>query len=146
MKINPWPIVITIFCVAAFALAASVVVVMVGKKVELVASDYYEQDLKHGERMIQEKRTRELGNRIGVRYQPDTQCIAVSFPDHTATGTITLYRPSDAAMDRTIRIDLGPDNQQLISGIDLAGGLWRVQCQWRQGEQDYYYSDAVMIP
>jgi len=146
MKFNPWPIGITLFCTAAFAGAATVVVVMVSKKVELVTPDYYAQDLKHGERMAQQERANALEKPVEIQRETENGNILVTFPDGVANGTITLYRPSNPALDRAVDIDLNENNQQIIPGVELAGGLWRVQCQWRQNELDYYYSEALVVP
>jgi hypothetical protein len=146
MKFNPWPIGITLFCAAAFAGAATVVVVMVSKKVELVTPDYYAQDLKHGERMAQQKRAGKLSAPVNVHQDPESKNIIVAFPERDTTGTITLYRPSDSTMDRTVNIELNDEQEQILAGDQLTAGLWHVQCQWRQQNQEYYYSEAVVIP
>jgi len=143
MKFNPWPVVITIICTAAFAAAASVVVVMVSKRVELVTPDYYAQDQRHGERMEQELRAKSLSQPVTITYEASSSSIDITFPERDVSGTVTLYRPSDLSMDQSVVISVDDKNQQRIPADDLAKGLWRVRLQWNQDGKEYYQENSV---
>jgi len=143
MKFNPWPIVITIVCAAAFAGAATVVVVMVSKRVELVTPDYYAQDQRHGERMKQEMRAKSLSNPVTIIYEKTNSSIDIQFSEQDVSGTVTLYRPSDLAMDQTVKLSVDENHRHTISADGLAKGLWRVRLQWNQNGEDYYQEKTV---
>lgn len=143
MKFNPWPVVITLICVAAFATAASVVVIMVSKKVELVAPDYYAQDQRHSEQMERERRANALALPVTVTYEKSASSITIQYPEKDINGTVTLYRPSDLTMDRSVEIAVDEHQQQKISADKLADGLWRVRLQWNQNGEEYYQENAI---
>jgi len=145
-KLNPWPIVITIICVSAFAAAATIVYVMVQKRVELVRPDYYAQDLLHEKRMDQERNVRALKSPAVIDYDTEAAAITIDFPSTNVMGHITLYRPSDLSLDREIVIDVSEGPRQLVDTAGLTSGLWRVRIEWFQGEQGYYQEKSVTLP
>lgn len=143
MKFNPWPVVITIVCTAAFAAAATVVVVMVSKRVELVTPDYYAHDQRHGERMEQEIRAKSLSTPVTITYEKQTSSIDIQFPEKDISGTVTLYRPSDLTMDKTMEISIDENRRQQIPTTGIADGLWRVRLQWNHDGADYYQENII---
>ena len=92
--------------VAAFLLfvagTAILIVVSARNTPELVRPDYYEQELRHQEEIERRQRTAALKDAVSVSYDPDRQTLALRLPpEHAAAqGTIELYRPSAAALDR----------------------------------------------
>ena len=146
MKFNPWPVAITVLCVAAFAAAATVVVVMVRQRVELVKPDYYAQDLRHQERMEQEQRARE--NPALIDLDAKAGQVVITFPEAGAglTGTVTLYRPSDLTLDRTWELKLDAARRHILPVGELASGLWRVRVQWSDGAGEFYQEAVVTLP
>jgi len=143
---NPWPIVLTVFIIGAFVSATMVAVIMIRQKVDLVVPDYYEQDLRHSERMSQERRARGLERPLNIQFDTGTKILALTFPDPSVTGTIQLYRPSDSALDQTINVQPGDDGRQTISIAGLASGFWRVNIAWQFGNEVYYSSEALVLP
>ncbi|HMP89246.1 MAG TPA: FixH family protein [Kiritimatiellia bacterium] len=143
---NPWPIALTTLIVCAFSASTWVAVTMIRQKVDLVIPDYYEQDLRHSERMAQEIRARELAQPLAVRPNFQDRHITLDFPDPSAEGTIQLYRPSDSSMDQSLAIEADKHGQQLVSLSGLASGLWRINVAWRQSGEDYYHSEPLVIP
>ena len=145
-KFNPWPVGITIFCIAAFSFAALIVVVMTKKDVDLVRPDYYAQDLLHEKRMDQERRAQALQVPATIEYVAEENAIAINFPSTNVMGRITLYRPSDLSLDKEIVIDAAEDSRQLIETTGLTSGLWRVRVEWFENEDGYYQEKAVTLP
>jgi len=145
-KFNPWPIGVTIICIAAFAAATTVVVVMVKQNVDLVRPDYYEQDLRHETRMEQERRANSLKAPATISYDKKNAFITIDFPATNVYGTITLYRPSDLSLDQEVPIAVDANNRQTIEASGLQSGLWRVRIEWFQDELSYYQEKAVMLP
>lgn len=144
MKFNPWPIAITTLCIAAFAAAATVVVVMVRQRVELVTPDYYAQDLVHQQRIDAEQRA--MANPATISHDDAARAISIALPQTDATGTITLYRPSDLSLDREYAIALDANGRQVIPAADLAPGLWRVRVSWTANGDAFFQEEKVLIP
>jgi nitrogen fixation protein FixH len=58
---------------------------------------------------------------------------------------VTLYRPSDAHADRSVRLALDANGVQRIDIANATRGHWVVQLQWHAGERDYYRERAVQL-
>jgi nitrogen fixation protein FixH len=121
-----------------------VAVTMIRQKVDLVVPDYYEQDLKHTERMEQERRAKALA--VPLRVTLDGDAVRVVFPDPAAAGSIRLYRASDSALDLSVAIAPGAGGEQRIPVVGLASGPWKIQVAWQQGGEDYYQTETVLVP
>ena len=143
---NPWPLALTVICAGAFSFAVYIAVTMIRQKVDLVATDYYDKDVQHEKRMAQQERTRALDRQIEVTQIPGAQQLVISFPHEGASGTITMYRPSDSTLDQKHEIKPDADQRQILSYAGMASGLWNVQIEWQQGGQDYYYATQLVLP
>ena len=146
MTKNPWPIALTLLIVSAFAGATFVAVTMIRQKVDLVATNTYDKDLQHEKRMGQQRRARALAQPVQVAQLTNPHRLAVTLPDASATGTITLYRPADSRLDRTEALALNADRAHVIATEGLASGLWRIDIEWVQGDTDYFHSTQVVLP
>jgi nitrogen fixation protein FixH len=144
MKKNPWPIALIVFIGGAFAFTVWVAVTMIRQKVDLVVPDYYEQDLKHTQRMEQERRAKALA--VPLRVSLDGDAVRLVFPDPAAVGSIGLYRASDSRLDRSVDIAPGAGGEQRIPVAGLAAGPWKIQVAWQQGGAEYYQTETIVVP
>jgi nitrogen fixation protein FixH len=116
--------------------------------VELVSERYYEQSLEYDQRLAARANVLALGDVFTCRLSADGRTLVLRLPAGTevaAGGTVTLYRPSDAARDR-IEV-LAPDaaGEQRLALASLATGLWRVQVQWEAAGRPYYFEQPLEI-
>ena len=131
----------------AFALATTgFVVFAMGRPVVLVRADYYAESLRQDQRMQAVQNARDLGNAVSI-VNTDGRHLIVSLPlEHAriASGTITLYRASDATADRLF--DIAPDGtgHQRLSLAGLPQGQWLVQLRWTAGGREYYVERPVV--
>ncbi|MFQ5583793.1 MAG: FixH family protein, partial [Calditrichia bacterium] len=80
----------------------------------------------------------DTGNRLFLHFPKE-------FLGKTTKGTITLYRPSDALMDRSFPIAIGDSGTQVIETPGLARGLWRVKISCSADSVEYYHEEAVVF-
>jgi nitrogen fixation protein FixH len=116
---------------------------------DLVSHDYYKEEILYQQQIDSLKRTRQLGGEVSARYNRESREIAVTLPTahylQKASGTIKLYRPSDASLDYSVPLLLKPDGTQKIRAADLRPGLWKVRIQWNAAGQDYSFDQPVII-
>jgi hypothetical protein len=133
-----------------FAVATvSFVVFAVGKPVELVSADYYEQSLKHDAHMQALANADALGDTVRVAAAEDALAIDVVMPAEKMsglTGTVTLYRPSDRSADRVVPLSLDAQGQQRIDFDGASRGRWVVKLAWQAAGRNYYREQAVLLP
>lgn len=146
---NIWAIGLTIFFVGFVSGIVSFVVWSLGQRQDLVATDYYDQEVRYQDRIDAIARVEQEGLKPGVTYDAAAATLKVAFerPEslQSATGTVTLYRPSSAAMDRSVSLQPDASGIQLITG-SLASGLWRVRTEWFKGGATYFAETAVVVP
>jgi hypothetical protein len=127
----------------------SFVVFAVGRPVELVSADYYEQSLKHDTHMQALANADALGSAVRIAAAEDAPAIDVDMPPVPArelTGTITLYRPSDRTADRVMPLSLDAEGHQRVVVDGAARGRWVVKLAWHEAGQDFYREQAVLLP
>jgi len=113
--------------------------------VDLVAEDYYQQELQYQQKIDKINNTKKLAQRLSF-LQEDKQLI-VQFPDlfPELEGEISLFRPSDARFDVTTKITLDENHRQSISTTELAKGYYKVKVDWKDSEQAYYHEESLYI-
>ena len=135
-----------------FALATTTFVTFaMGRSVDLVRADYYAESLRQDEHLQAIDNAFRLGTAVAITdgTGADDRSIEIVLPPaqrRTARGTITLYRPSDAAADRRIDLSIDPEGRQRVTMPAGAPGLWVVQLAWTAEGREFYLERAVTIP
>ena len=134
----------TVFAVFILAL----VFVSISNPPDLVRKDYYEAELLYQQQINRVKRTSALPASVDLRYSAARDAIIVEFPieiQGEISGTVTLFRPSDSRMDRTLPIELDERREQWIDTSEKSLGMWRVIVLWSNQGQDYYAEKIVVL-
>jgi len=115
--------------------------------IDLVVPNYYERQVKYQQQIDRIQRTKDLAEPLRLNYSSRQRLLEIYFPaffqPEKVKGNITLYRPSDAALDYSIVIALNPEGKQFIPTTNLLPGLWRIKIDWESDGFDYYYEEAV---
>jgi len=147
MKIN-WGSGIAIF----YSLFVIVMIVMVVKssqnKAHMVQDNYYEKDLNYESFRQKRANGESLKHLLNIRYQGDQNHIKISFPGNLPNieGDITLFRPSNQYLDKVYKLELDSMGDMIIP-LDkrTARGQWKVQIDWKNGDQAYYNEEIIII-
>ncbi len=146
---NPWPVaIIATFVIFIIGLIAWITFA-VHQKLDLVRADYYEEELRFQDQVDRVGRTVAWRGEMSVLYQPEFHWLKIQLPAaHVAkapTGKITLYRPSNAALDKVLPLRLDTDGLQRLDTQNLAPGFWKVRLVWKVDAEEYYFEQAVVI-
>ncbi|MCS6771244.1 MAG: FixH family protein [Kiritimatiellae bacterium] len=125
---NPWPWGIGLFLAAFFVSMIIFVVWSLGHRQDLVAENYYERDLTHQETIDSLARAQELGYPTLVRLQDGS--FEVRIQPGASNPVLTLYRPSDARLDITNRLEVDELGQGRWDPPRLEPGRWRAILEW----------------
>ena len=146
---NFWPVIITgWFCLFFLGLVAFIVFAST-HRVELVRPDYYEEEIRFQRQIDRVQRTQQVTQPLSIRYDAQQRSILLQLPadpSRRSSGTIQLYRPSDAGLDQEIPLALDVNGHQRLEANHLRSGLWKVRVQWSAGGQEYYYDQRLIIP
>ncbi len=115
--------------------------------VNLVAEDYYQQELAYEDQILRLKNTETLAEKPTFNFSHDKKFVVLTFPDGLIpdNGKITLYRPSDFTQDRKFKLELDEANQQGFVTVSLLPGLWKAKLQWQQGGKSYFQEFVIVI-
>jgi hypothetical protein len=117
------------------------------RPVALVSPDYYADSLREDQQLAAIRNAQALTTPPAVEWN-GTDRIRVSIPPgHSpgAKGSVTLYRASDVAADRTSDLKVSVQGTQDIRTDNLARGLWLVKLRWSAEGREYYFEQPVML-
>lgn len=148
MKFN-WGtgIVIGIVCFMAFILQY-VIRVQVDARYdnELVTENYYQKEIEINGNRLKQKNAIELGE--SLKIVATSQGIKVSFPEtfnqEEIKGTISLYRPSNQALDQIFPLKL-TSNNLLIPKSNLVDGRWDITLDFQYQGKEYQKQQTLML-
>jgi hypothetical protein len=146
---NPWPVGIIAFFALAICAAVTFIIFCQRNQVDLVATDYYEQELRYQKQMDSIQRAASLPAPARVEYDQLARRITVSLPpEHLGgnlRGWIELYRPSAAELDQKFPLQTDAGGAQVIDASKLADGLWHIRISWNTHGADYYHDQTLVV-
>jgi len=119
------------------------------QRFDLVDRDYYDRGLAYEDQLQRINRTRALPDQPRYEYSGASNEIVLHFPKSfspdAVSGTITLFRPSTAALDFAVPLKLDTDLTQRLANPKLVGGLWRAKLAWAAGGKEYYDEQVILV-
>ena len=146
---NIWPVGIIAFFVCFIGFTVGIVVWSTHHTEDLVSEKYYNDELHYQQRIDATQLARNEGTVPKIAYDAASRKIELHFPApdalKSATGTVTLYRPSEAALDKSCALNADAAGLQQIAAADLKTGLWRVKAEWTKSGKAYFAEESVMV-
>jgi nitrogen fixation protein FixH len=145
---NPWPIAIVAWFIAFALFIVIFIAWATHQREDLVAANYYENDVRYQQQLGRMNQAQPLAAAVGITYDPAQGSIVLTLPAaqaREATGTVHLYRPSDARLDREMPLALNTEGMQKLDASELRSGLWKVRVQWSAGGKDYFVERMVLV-
>ncbi len=142
-----WGYKITVLYVGFILLIISMVALTMREKVDLVSKDYYEQELKYQDKIDKVIRTNALKGSLTWKIKTDSLILEVAeqFKAEKIKGSIFLFRPSDAALDKTVPIEMNASGMQVISTDQLKKGIYKMQVSWEAKGEEYYNEGIIQV-
>jgi len=116
---------------------------------DLVTEDYYKKEITYQEQIDKKIRTEKLSKNIFINFLEKEKKIKIVFPekfsDENMEGIILLYRPSNAALDKKIDLELNAQGMQTIDCKNLHPGNWRIKISWTFNNVQYYYEQQIIL-
>ena len=139
------PIGLVAFFALFIAFIIGFIVFATRQKMDLVANDYYDQEIKFQQHVDRLNHTLPIKAEIKIDYDSTNHAVTVVAPadQRNVTGCVQLYRPSDAKQDR--HYSLNSDGAQRIDTAELTKGLWKVRVQWTNDAREYFFEKPIVI-
>ena len=138
---------ILLLYLAFVALIITLVVISISQKVDLVAPDYYAKELKVESEIVKMKNEAALVEKPKVSLSNDQLLISfpAAFNDKKITGSVLVYKPSDANADYTQAID-AIKGEVNIATQNFSAGMRKVKIDWKVDSLYYLTESVVVIP
>lgn len=132
----------------SFVLFAAFILFMVVRAFQedfdLVAEDYYAQEINYQKKLEQKANLVKLDQRVLLTQVK--QSITLEFPQsQNPEGEIHFYHPFRKMFDKKIPILMGEKNTQIIDSSELVMGQYRVNITWKSGGEEYFQQDKIFI-
>jgi hypothetical protein len=127
------------------AFVAGMVTVCVRQNISLVTRDYYREELAYQEQLDRKQ------NALGLETKPEILIrenhLEVHYPDlaSVSSGRVTLFRPSDAALDREFELVPSSGPVQRFALEHPAKGLYKARMQWVMNGREYYIEKVIVL-
>jgi len=119
------------------------------QRFDLVAPDYYAQQIDYQSQIDKNARTARLDEKPRVEFRSSDHSVMVTFPENfdpaQTSGTIQLFRPSNSNYDQNVVLALDADRTQVIPGDKLIPGLYKVKLDWQFNGESFYTEEAVVV-
>lgn len=117
--------------------------------IQLVAPDYYEQEIAYQGTIDKENNYRGLTSKPKVVDDLESGKMKFDFstlPDYQSiTGKIKFFRPSESKKDFIVDIELGEDGIQWLEKNAISPGKWIIKLDWQDGSKQYYNEQTMFI-
>ncbi|GHA56973.1 FixH family protein [Pontibacter akesuensis] len=143
-----WPYAIVVCMVLFMGYIAMFVYRAMNQDVDLVSTNYYEQEIKYQDHINKVGRTKAAGD-VAINYNAENNSILVQLPQslkgQAILGTVNLFRPSDDKLDQELPLQLGRDMSQLVETAELEKGLWKVRVNFTAQDEAYFAEQTITI-
>ena len=115
--------------------------------VDLVATEYYKDELSYQEVIDARQRAEKLSGKVGLRQEGARLALYMpkEMEHEQLTGSIQLYCPSDAGKDRQFALQVDDTGRQFIGMDHVQPGRYTVRVQWQGRGVQYYVEEPLNI-
>lgn len=114
--------------------------------VDLVAEDYYADELQFQQRIDAETNALHLKDSIKIEVLESS--VALIFPAEAqpvGKGEIYFYKASDADADIRMPLQLNAQGVQIVSREKLTKGFYTVKMNWEQSGKSFYVERNIYL-
>ena len=111
---------------------------------DLVAEDYYAQEIAYQQKMQQKANVLSLEQKI--QFSVADSGISIKYPeDQSPVGKVHFYHPSRKMLDRKFDITIDELNTQFIPREKLIAGNYKIKVQWNHAGKEYYQQEDITV-
>lgn len=115
--------------------------------IDLVAEDYYAQEVAYQDRITGIQNASAVSDDIGVQCTRTE--VVVTFPEEwknaITAGTVHFFRPSDVNRDVIVPLELDEQSALHVTGEKFQAGRYEVQISWQADGKSYYVKKDLFI-
>jgi len=116
--------------------------ISMGQDINLVAEDYYADELAYEDQIQRIKNTQSLTEKPELVIDKKALKAHLVFPESLREkideGELVFYRPSNGAFDKSFAISLDKDGLQSFDISSYVKGRWKAKINWEYRNTEYY--------
>jgi hypothetical protein len=139
-----WGYRIVLAFVFFIALMVTLVTISMRQNIDLVAEDYYREEIEYQNQIDRMNRTNSLELEPSVIIDRINKKILLNLKQKEFNSArAVFFRPSDATQDKVI--DLFEDGATSVSYSGWESGLWKVKLHWKQAGEEFYIEKKITL-
>lgn len=140
---------IALLYVSFVVLIITLVIITFQFDVNLVAKDYYSQELMYQSQIDSNNNLQALDEKVTFNYKKTEAIMELQLPSESLStdtkGIIQFFRPSDGKFDFQLTFDHRDGNILKYNTKEILAGYWRIKVSWNSEGKDYYYEEKVVL-
>jgi hypothetical protein len=121
------------------------VTVCIRQNINLVATDYYKQELDYQNQIDRNKNAQELAVKPQIVIINNVLQVSFRNFNNVKSGELRLFRPSDQSHDVTFELKPTTDTLQIFDLQAKLKGMYKAQLKWSMNNKDYYLEETVYL-
>jgi nitrogen fixation protein FixH len=117
----------------------------VTQSVDLVAPNYYEQELKYQDKIDGINNLKAQSNAIFIDQKEANVTFSFSKEMGAPKGRILFFKPDNASSDFETEIKTDNEGVQTIETKDLTKGTYLVKIDWKIGDKKFFKEERISI-
>ncbi|MDZ4663689.1 MAG: FixH family protein [Bacteroidota bacterium] len=142
-----WGIRITVLYVSFMVLIVTMVVISSTSKAELVAKDYYAQELNYQQRITAITNEQELNE--SITHELNNGSFVLSLPSAIRSkdfkGELVFFRPSDSTKDVKVKLEFDSEGKQIIDTRKYTKGIYKICISWHNEGKEFYKEEVINL-
>jgi hypothetical protein len=135
--------------VAAFVFFAlfigTLVFISMRQDIGLVSKNYYQDELKHSEKMAKQENASQLSEQPQMTFENNSVKIVYPLFSTIESGELKVQRPSDERLDQQFEISAGGGDSQSFELKVWEKGLYRVSLTLTMEGKEYYFEKLMVL-
>ncbi|MFC2186618.1 FixH family protein [Fulvivirgaceae bacterium LMO-SS25] len=127
----------------------TLVVITFQYDVNLVAKDYYAQELKFQTQIDSNNNLQALDEKAALNYRKADAILELQLPPASLAmdtkGVVQFFRPSDGKFDFQLTFDQTDGDVLKYNTKEILAGYWRVKVSWNSEGKDYYFEEKIVL-
>jgi hypothetical protein len=123
----------------------TLVVISMRQDINLVSKDYYQEELKHQEKIDKIKNTETLTEKPQLSFESNAVKVVFPYFSTIDKGELHVVRPSNDKLDQTFNVNAMQGDSQVFPLKIWEKGLYRVSLTWTMDGKDYYFEKIMSL-
>lgn len=121
----------------------ALVAICVRQDLNLVAQDYYKQELDYQQQIERQQNASTLASKPNINVEDNFLNISFDNFSQLQKGEVNLFRPSNPAFDKSFVLSARRDSLQQFDISAQPSGMYKASMTWSSGGKEFYVEKVI---